>query len=381
MDDELLMIPGPTILPPEVREALARPSLYHRGDAFAAILSECESGLQALLGTTQPVALLTSSGTGAVEAMVVSTLSPGDRVLAVNSGKFGERMGKIAQAYGAEVTFLEVPPGAAANADQVAAALETGGQRALLFVYNETSTGVKQPAAELARVAAQHGALVLVDAVSAVGGLPFRMDEWGIGGVGAGSQKALMLPPGLACASLSEAAQEMSRTARMPRFYFDLLKAFAAQAKGQTPYTPGVNLILALQASLRLIMAEGLEAFQQRHCRLARACRRAAETAGLDLLVTDTAAASDVVTAINSPGGLDSGLLVKAVRNRHNIVISGGQDQLKGRIFRIGHLGAARLEDLLRTWEAVATELTALGHACSVADCLSATREAYEAGV
>lgn len=372
-----MMIPGPTIVPPEVREALARPTIYHRGEEFAGLLAECVAGLQECLGTRQPVGLLTSSGTGAVEAMIVNTLSPGDRVLAINSGKFGERMGQIAAAYGAVVNTLEVAPGAAANPEAVGAMLGAAEHKALLFVYNETSTGVKQPAAELAAVAREHGVLALTDSVSGIAGMPLALDDWGLAGVAAGSQKALMLPPGLAFVALGEAGLAATAEARMPRYYFDLRKALAAQEKGQTPYTPSVNLVLGLQAALRLIQKETLPAFQERHRRLARACRAAAAAAGLELLTADERFASDVVTAVKSPANVDSGALVKAVREKHGIVISGGQDSLKGKIFRVGHLGAAQLADLLRTWDAVAQELGALGVPCAAAECVAAAVAAY----
>jgi len=371
LNDELLMIPGPTILPPQVREALSRPSMYHRGEEFAAILDECTRGLQKVFGTTQPVVMLSSSGTGGVEAAVVNTLSPGDRVLAIAGGKFGERIGEIAAAYGASVDFMEVPHGQAANPDAVGERLAQADYRALLFVLNETSTGVKQDGHALAKVARAQGALTIMDCVSGLAGMPIGFDEAGYTAAGAGSQKALMLPPGLAFAVLSEEGQQAAQTAKMPKFYFDLPKAIKSLAKGQTPYTPAVNLVVALQASLRLIEAEGVEAFQARHRRMAKACRAAAEAAGLQLLAQE-ACASDVVTAIRSPEGLDSGLLVKALRSKHNILISGGQDALKGKIFRIGHLGAATFDNLRETWEKTALELGELGYGCEVDEVLAA---------
>lgn len=377
MNYPLLMIPGPTILPPEIREALRQPSIYHRDETFAVLLRECVEGLQRLLGTKQSVAILTSSGTGAVEALIVNTLSPGDRILAIKSGKFGERMGEIAAAYGAQVTPFNLEPGQVADPIALTAALKKGDYRALLFVYNETSTGVKQPLKELAQVAVQHGVMPLSDCVSAIAGMPIAIDEWELAGIAAGSQKALMLPPGLALLALGEAGLKAAAIARMPKFYFDIQKALASLEKGQTPYTPNVSLLLALQASLKLIMAEGISAFQKRHRKLARACREAAQAAGLRLLVSDENNASDVVTAIRAPEGLDSGVLVKALREKHNIVISGGQDTLKGRIFRIGHLGAAQLGDLLTTWEAIAKELILLGHICDPTQCVAAAEAAY----
>jgi len=374
--DPLLMIPGPTMLPREVREALGAPALYHRGEAFAEVLDECTRGLQRLFGTDQPALILTSSGTGAVEAIIVNLLSPGDRVLAVNGGKFGQRMGQIAAAFGAETDYLEVVPGQAANPEVVRDRMSTGDYRALLFVLNETSTGVQQDAAALAEAAGHAGAMAIVDCVSAIAGMPIGLDDNGLTAAAAGSQKALMLPPGLAFVCLSERGWAAAEQARMPRYYFDLPKALAAHAKGQTPYTPNVNMIVGLQASLRLIEAEGLPQFQERHRRMAKACRAAARVAGLELFA-GPACASDIVTAITSPDGLDSGALVRALRDKHNIIISGGQDALKGKIFRIGHLGATQFSDLLRTWEATARELSELGHGCDTEAVLTELEDVY----
>jgi aspartate aminotransferase-like enzyme len=370
------MIPGPTILPPQVRQALFQPSLFHRGEAFAELLAECTRGLQQLFETSRPVLILTSSGTGAVEAAVVNTLSPGERVLAINGGKFGERIGKIAAAFGAVVDSLEVPPGEAANPEEVRARMAGGDYRALLFVLNETSTGVAQDGAALAEAAGRAGALSIVDGVSAIAGMPLQMDDAGYTALAAGSQKALMLPPGLAFACLSEQGWQAAAQARMPRYYFDLPKALASLEKGQTPYTPNVNMIVALQASLRLIQQEGVPQFQARHRRMARACRAAARAADLELLAADDCA-SDIVTAVRAPEGMDSGELVQRLRDKHNIIISGGQEALKGKIFRIGHLGAAQVEELLHTWSAAARELAEMGHPCDVEAVLTALEDAY----
>ncbi|MBC7288462.1 MAG: alanine--glyoxylate aminotransferase family protein [Armatimonadetes bacterium] len=375
-DDVLLMIPGPTNLPPQVREALGRPAFYHRGPHFAALLDECTRGLQQVFQTSNEVLILTSSGTGAVEAAIVNVLSPGDRVLVIESGKFGERMREIAEAFGARVDRLVLEPGRAADPDDVAQRLD--GHVALLFVQNETSTGVRQDADALARVAREAGALVVVDTVSSMGGMPILTDEWGLDVVAAGSQKALMLPPGLAFVSVSERAWRAAETSQMPKYYFDLVAARKSLAKGQTPWTPNVSMIRALRASLELIMAEGLENVWRRHHALGEATRAAIRAASLELLA-DPAHASDVVTAVKSPGGLDSTELVKRVLDRHGVLISGGQGELKGKIFRIGHMGCCQLSDLLRTLQAVGTELNEMGVAVPIADMLDAARAAYGA--
>jgi aspartate aminotransferase-like enzyme len=370
------MIPGPTNLPPEVREALSRPSIYHRGPEFAELLATCTAGLKDVFQTSADVLILCSSSTGGVEASIVNFLSPGDRVLVVVGGKFGERMAQIAAAFGAEVEVLEVEYGRAVDPDQVRARLD--GHQALLFVQNETSTGVRQDADLLAEAARERDALTIVDAVSSMGGMPIYTDRWGLDAVAAGSQKALMLPPGLAFVSASERAWQAAESARMPKFYFDLAAARAALAKGQTPWTPNVNMLRGLQAALRLIQAEGLAQVWRRHHALAEATRAAMEALGLSLL-PDREHASDVVTAVRAPADLDSTALVKQVRERHGILISGGQGTLRGRIFRIGHLGCCQLSDVLRTVEAVARELKALGWARDVAGALEAARNSYQA--
>ncbi|MGD9497627.1 MAG: alanine--glyoxylate aminotransferase family protein [Armatimonadota bacterium] len=376
--EPLLMIPGPTNLPPEVRAALGGPGFYHRGPQMAELLARCSAGLRDLMGLTGDVLILTSSGTGAVEAVITNFLSPGDRVLAVLGGKFGERMGEIASAFGAEVRALAVEPGRAVRPDDLAAALAQAPCRAVLCVHNETSTGVTHPIAEVAATAHAAGALTIVDCVSCLGGVPVCADRWGLDVVAAGSQKCLMLPPGLAFAGVRDEVWEATADARMPRFYFDLRRARAALRKGQTPYTPATNLIAALAAALDLIEAEGLERVFARHRAMAEATRAAMRAGGLRLFAEE-GSRSDTVTAVHSPAGIDSSELVRLVRERHDVVISGGQDALKGRIFRIGHMGLVRLEQIERTLQAVADELTNLGYRCDAGAMLTAAHEAAQA--
>ncbi|MGI5818958.1 MAG: pyridoxal-phosphate-dependent aminotransferase family protein [Armatimonadota bacterium] len=375
--DPLLMIPGPTNLPPEVREALSGPGFYHRGEQMRALLERCTDGLRGLMGTSGDVITLTSSGTGALEAAITSVLSPGDRVLAIDAGKFGERLGEIAAAFGAEVTPLTIEPGRAADPDSVRNALAAGDYRALLTVYNETSTGVMHPIREIAAAAQDAGALVICDCVSCLGGVPVEADEWGIDVVAAGSQKCLMLPPGLAFVGVREQAWEAASRATMPSYYFDLRKAREALHKGQTPYTPSTTLIAALGAALDLIEAEGREAVFARHAAMAAATRAAMEAAGLALFAAD-GARSQTVTAVHSP--VDSVALVGSLRDEHNVLISGGQGDLKGRIFRIGHMGTVRIEQIERTLKALADGLSNLGYECDAAAMVNAARRAAEQG-
>ena len=374
-DDPLLMIPGPTNLPLEVRAALAGPGIYHRGPEFARLLARCTDGLRALLGTSGDVLLLTSSGTGALEAAITNFLSPGDPVLAVQAGKFGERLGDIAQAFGAEVTRCEFEYGRAADPQVISDALGGGHYRALLCVQNETSTGVMHPIGEIARAARDAGAFAIVDCVSCLGGVPVLTDERGLDVVAAGSQKCLMLPPGLALVGVAPHMWQVAEAALMPRYYFDLLKARESAAKGQTPYTPNTSLLVALGASLDLIEAEGIERVFARHRAMADAVRAAVAVAGLQLFA-DPQHLSDTVTAICSPAGVDSVELVSGVWARHEVLISGGQGPLRGRIFRIGHMGVIRLPQVLRTLEAVADVLGELGYPCDAAAMLDAARAA-----
>ncbi len=364
-NEMLLMIPGPTNLPQPVREALAQPAIYHRGQQFAQLLEVCTEGLKPVFGTESNVFILTSSSTGAMEAGIVNFLSPGDAVIAIDTGKFGQRLGAIADAFGADVTWLKVEPGRAASADVLDALCAQVEPKAVLFVQNETSTGVCQNVAALSVAANGHGALVMVDAVSSLGGIPFQMDEWSVDVVMAGSQKALMLPPGLAFVAVSSRAWQASETAQMPRYYFDLQAARQSAARGQTPYTPNISMIVALAEVISLLQAEGLPAVYRRHQQMGEATRAAIQALGLALFA-DPEFASDVVTAVQSPEGLDSTELVKRVRDDHNILISGGQGELKGKIFRIGHLGCAGIEQVRRTIKAVAASLVDLGYDCAV---------------
>ncbi len=372
--EPLLMIPGPTNLPHAVREALGQPSIYHRDSEFAQLLDVCTEGLKPLFGTDSDVLILTSSSTGAMEAGVVNFLSPGDRVIAISSGKFGERLGEIAATFGAQVSWLTVEPGRAATPEVLTALAADRKPDAVLLVQNETSTGVCQDVAALAEVANSHGALVIVDAVSSLGGIPFEMDDWSVDVVIAGSQKALMLPPGLGFVAVSERAWQAVESAQMPRFYFDLQEAKKSARKGQTPYTPNVNMMVALAEVVALIQAEGLPNVYRRHHQMGEAARAAVQA--LDLaLFADPQYASDVVTAVESPEGLDSTNLVKHIRDEHNILVSGGQGDLKGKIFRLGHLGCAGLTEMRRTIQAVASSLADLGYQCTVEAALDAIEE------
>jgi aspartate aminotransferase-like enzyme len=347
-EDLLIMIPGPTGLPPEVREALARPAIGHRSQAFAELLDECTAGMKHVFQTESDMLILTASGTGGLEAAITNFLSPGDPVLAVSVGNFGERIGQIAGIFGADVTWLRFEWGEAAGVSAVRDALAQKSYRAILFTQNETSTAITNPVRELAQAASETGALTIVDAISGMGGIEVRTDDWGLDVVVAGSQKALMLPPGLAFVSVSERAWRAAEQAGMPRFYFDLGKARDYLGRGQTPYTPNTSLFFALQASLRLILAEGLENSWARHAQAAATVREGVEKLGLKRF-GDPEYASNVVTAFLPPEGVDPKQISSHMLDRHNILITGGQGKLRGTILRIGHLGTVDQSQVSRT--------------------------------
>ena len=353
MDDKLLMIPGPTGLPPEVRAALSRPMIGHRTAEFGELLRRCTELLQELYCTRNDVLLLTASGTGAMEAAIVNTLSPGDKVLSVSVGHFGERLGTIAATFGAEVTWLRGEWGQAADPTAVAEALAADDYAAVLFTQNETSTGVTNPVRDLAGVAGERGVLTIIDAISGLGGVELRTDDWGLDVVVSGSQKAMMLPPGLAFVSMSGRAWERAAGARMPRFYFDLVKARASlHDKAQTPYTPNVSMCFALETALTMLHDEGIEAVWARHAHCADLVRAGVQRLGLRLFA-DPPHASNVVTSFLPPEGREASTITKPLWERHGILISGGQGKLSGKIARIGHLGTINEEQVNRTLKAL----------------------------
>jgi aspartate aminotransferase-like enzyme len=343
-----LRIPGPTALPPSVRDAGARQMINHRGPEFAAMLDRILTGMRPYFGTTSDVAMITTAGSGGLEAAVVNTLSPGDRVLGVSIGSFGDRFAKIAGIYGAEVTRLEVEWGEAADPTIVRAALTADpGYRAVLLTHNETSTGVMNPIPVLA--AAIHevapDALILVDSVSGLGAVPFEMDAWGVDVVVTGSQKAWMAAPGLAMIAAAPRAWAAMETARMPRFYLDLRAHRDAAANGQTPFTPAIAVVFQVDEGLRLMAEEGAPSIFARHEACAAASRAGLAALGFELFA-DQRFASRTVTAARVPDGLDWKAFNTAVKAR-GVILAGGQGKLTGQIFRLGHLGSVTIEEIL----------------------------------
>jgi aspartate aminotransferase-like enzyme len=342
-----LRIPGPTTLPPSVREAGAHQMINHRGPEFAAMLGRIQEGMKPYFGTEGDVAILSCAGTGGLEAAIVNTLSPGDRVLSVSIGAFGDRFAKIAEAYGAQVDRIAAEWGWAAAPDELRERLAGGDYRAVLLTHNETSTGVLNPLPELAAAVRDVApeALILVDTVSSLGAVPFEMDAWGCDVVVTGSQKAWMAAPGLAMVAASPRAWAAMETARMPRFYLDLRKHREMLPAGQTPWTPAIAVVYQVDEGLRLMTEETPAGVYARHLACAAATRAGLEALGF-VLFAEASHRSPTVTAAWIPEGLDWKAFNGDLKQR-NLVLAGGQGRLAGRIFRVGHLGAVTVDEIL----------------------------------
>ncbi len=357
-----LRIPGPTALPPSVREVGGRQMINHRGPEFAAMLARILDGMKPFFGTSSDIAMLSCAGTGGLEAAVVNTLSPGDRVLAVTIGAFGDRFAKIASVYGAQVTRLEVDWGHAADPAALREHLAANeGYRAVLLTHNETSTGVMNPIPELAAVIRETApeALILVDSVSALGAVPFAMDDWGIDVTVTGSQKAWMAAPGLAMVAASPRAWKAMETASMPRYYLDLRLHRDSHAKGETPWTPAIAVVFQVDEGIRLMAAEGADTVFARHAACAAAARAGFSALGYRLFA-DPAFASPTVTAAWLPDGVDWRVFNDGLK-RQGVILAGGQGKLSGRILRLGHLGAVTVEEILGAVAAIETVSLGLG--------------------
>jgi aspartate aminotransferase-like enzyme len=378
--DQNLRVPGPTPIPREVREAQAAPMIDHRGAEFAEMQGEIHDGISSLIGTSGEVLLLTGSGTGAMEAAVVNTVSPSDRVLAVTIGAFGDRFAKIATAFGAEVETFAAEWGTATDPAALAAHLAAQRPyRAVLVTHNETSTGVMNPLRELAATvrAAPGDPLLIVDGISALGAMPFEMDEWGIDLVLSASQKAWMAAPGIAIAALSERGRTAGETARMPRFYWDFAEALRWAEKGQTPWTPAVSVLYGLRVGVRRLLAEGRERTWARHAAIAAGAHAGLEALGLEL-VAAPADRSHTVTAAWVPSGLEWGPFNAAMRAR-GLIVAGGQGAWAGRILRLGHMGEVGIDEMADAARVMGETLAELGRPADAAGAAAAVRASYDA--
>ncbi len=356
--DRDLRIPGPTPLPAAVRRALASPMINHRGPEFAALLAELTAGVQRILRTEHDVLLFPGSGTGGLEASLVNTLSPSDRVLAITIGAFGDRYADIAESFGLAVERYAVEWGQAADPDEVRRRLRAApATRAVLVTHNETSTGVTNDLPAIAATVQSYSdALLLVDGVSSLAALPFAMDELGVDVVVTGSQKAWMVPPSLLLVGVGPRAWAAARTARLPRYYWDFQAQREAQARGVTPYTPPLSQMFALQAALGLIEDEGLAAVYERHRQVGGYTRRGLARLGF-ALAADPAHASNTVTAARPPQGVAAPDLLRRVRERHGIVLARGQGKWADEVLRVGHLGRVNRAAIRRVLQALAHEL------------------------
>ncbi|HLZ55976.1 MAG TPA: alanine--glyoxylate aminotransferase family protein [Ktedonosporobacter sp.] len=360
-----LRVPGPTPLPAEVMAAQAAPMINHRGPEFSAICKRVTQRLQYFFQTSSLVLTFPASGTGGQESAIVNLFSPGDHVVAITIGNFGDRLAKIASIYGLQVTRIEFPWGQAADPAVVEARLqELAPYRGVLVTHNETSTGVTNDLQTLATVIRRHtpDALIVVDAVSSLGSVPLDMDAWDLDVVFTGSQKGWMTPPGIMMLAASPRAWEANKTAKLPRFYFDWeLTRKQIATKWQHPTTPAVSIFYALDVALEMMLAEGREAIFARHAQAGEYVRGRAKALGLQLFA-DHPNASNTVTAVTVPEGIDIKAVMKKMREQDHVVIQGGQAHLEGKIFRVGHLGFFTEADLAQAMDVLEKQLRAAGY-------------------
>jgi aspartate aminotransferase-like enzyme len=355
-----LLAPGPVPVPPNVLNAMAAPMIHHRSPDFVELFAQVKEDLKFLYQTAQPVLILAATGTGGMEGSVTNFLSPGDKALVVNGGKFGERWTKICAAYGVQATEIKVAWGDSVDPGQVEAALAADPAIKAVFVQaSETSTGVAHDVRAIAALTRDRETLCVVDAITALGVVDLPMDAWGVDVLVSGSQKGYMLPPGLAFVGVSEKAWGFNRQSRCPRFYFDFAKEKKALDGNQTSFTPAVSLIVGLKEVLKMMRAEGLEALFARHARLAHATREGMQAAGLELYPTGTP--STAVTAVKAPEGVDGQDIYKTLRTKFGVTAAGGQDHLKGKIFRIAQLGYADTFDTIIAVAATEMAIATLG--------------------
>jgi len=375
MKKTYLLAPGPTPVPETVSLEMAAPMVHHRTPQFSKIFAEAAEDAKYLFQTKQDVIILASTGTGGMESCITNLFSPGDKVLVVNGGKFGERWGKISESYGLEPVWINVDWGQAVDANKVKTILDKDkGIRAILVQASETSTTVCHPIEALSKLTRDRDDILLVvDGITGTGVFPLPMDEWGIDAMITGSQKALELPPGLALVALSEKAWKFADQSKCPHFYFDLKKERKNLANQTSAYTPAVSLVIGLGAVLKSFKEEGLENIHKRHNRLARATRAAAKALGLKMVAPD--APADSATGVFLPDGIDGGKLVKSLRDDFGVTLAGGQDQWKGKVIRIAHLGYVDTFDTIIAISAIEMALKKFGHAVELGKGVAAAQE------
>jgi len=341
-----LRIPGPTPCPPEVLAAVGWPMINHRGPEYKKMLLETTEELKQVFQTKNDLYILTGSGTGGLEAAAVNLLSPGDKILSVSIGVFGDRWANIARTFGADVTKLDFEWGTAADPDAVAKAIKANpGIKAVLVTHNETSTGVTNDLEAIARVVKGAGKLLLVDAISSLSSIDLPVDRWGCDVVVTGSQKGWMVPPGLAMVSISAAAWKAYEQATMPRFYWDFGKAKNYLERGENPWTPAVSVVFGLSVALKMLLKEGIQNIFARQKRIGQMTRDGVKALGLSVFA-EAEHASNTVTSVSVPAGVDVNKLRQLMQSQHGIVLAGGQQHLGGKIFRIGHMGLVSEADI-----------------------------------
>ncbi len=357
-----LFTPGPVAVPERVREAMARTLIHHRAPAFLPVFEEVRAQLKRVFQTERDVLLLASSGTGAMEAAVANLFSPGDRVVVVRAGKFGERWAELCDAFGVETVCVDVEWGCAVDPSEVRAAFESAPDaKALLVQASETSTGAYHPIRELADLVHESPErLMVVDGISGVGAHDLPMDAWGLDVVVSGSQKSWMLPPGLAFIALSDAAERVVNESSGRRYYLDLRKELASQRKNSTTWTPPVSLIVGLREALAMLLEEGLPNLFARHEAMARMVRSACEALGLELFAPDSPAFS--CTSLRVPDGIDGKALIRRMRDVYGMTVADGQGQASGRMFRVGHMGDLDGFDMLSVVAGIEMALADLGY-------------------
>jgi aspartate aminotransferase-like enzyme len=356
-----LVTPGPTPVPPEVLAATAQPMIHHRGPDFRQTLARVIEQLKQVFLTENEMLTFTSAGTGVMESALQNVCSPGDRVLVVSHGYFGERFAALADVYGCDLTHLRYAWGETPSADEVGDKLdEMGGAKAVFLTHSDTSTGVVSDLRAIADRLNGTDAIVVVDAISSLAAVPLETDSWGLDVVITSSHKALMCPPGLAFASVSGRAFEATRSATAPRYYFDWERTRAAQEKGENPFSPAISLYLGLDVALGMLLHEGLEGAFERHVRLGRACRAGVKAMGLELFSPDEDRAA-VVTAIRMPADVDGQAIALSMRERSGVTIIGGQGELRGKIVRIGHIGYVDVFDVTTALAALEVAMVEAG--------------------
>jgi len=362
MDKKYLFSPGPTMLPPEVLLKMAEPIMHHREPEFEKLFAEVREGLKYVFQTKNEVLIFTSSGTGAMEGAVSNLLAKGDKALVVRGGKFGERWGEICKAFGIEFVPIDVEWGRAVDPQKVGEALKADPSiRAVYTQASETSTGAKHPIKEIAEIVKRfENTVLVVDAITGIGVFDIPMDQWGIDVLVSGSQKAIMLPPGLSFVALSDEAWKLVERSNLPKFYFDFKKELKNAQKNQNAFTPAISLFVGLRESLKLIRKEGLEAIFKRHERLAAATRAAVKALGLELYAPNSP--SNALTAVKVPDGIQGGKLKNLFFEKFGITVAGGQDQAKGKIIRIAHLGYYEGLDMVMVISALEMLLREMGH-------------------